>query len=261
MTATPSAADGVHAYLAVQVEALHRHRGPVVDREPDAVHRMRVATRRLRSLLTAYAGLYAELPLTRRRLRWLADELGKVRDLEVLRTRFAKRLGDERPDWFAALVEQERLAYGPLVLACERERTTKLLAAAATLAESPVFTPAAARPAEEVLAPVVEAARRDMLRALASIPGAADPDEARHRARNAAKRTRYAAEAAAVLGEPAEAIADEAKRIQNRFGRCQDDIVAIRYLEAHAPGSALLEDERRRHAKHLARVEAMLESA
>jgi CHAD domain-containing protein len=259
MTATPSAGAGVHEYLALQVEALRRHREPVMEREPDAVRRMRVATRRLRSLLSTYPGLYAEVPFNRRRLRWLADELGKVRDLEVLRARFAKRLGDERPDWFAALAEQEERAYGPLIQACSRERTTKLLAAAERMASAPVFSADAARPAEEVLAPIVERASQDLRRALAGIAGAADPDEARHAVRNAAKRTRYTAEAAAVLGEPAEAVAAEAERFQNLFGRCQDDVIAIRYLEAHAPDSGLLEDERRRHAKHLARAEAAFE--
>jgi len=259
MTATPNAGTGVHAYLTLQVEALHQCREPVMDREPDAVHRMRVATRRLRSLLSTYSGLYTEIPFSRRRLRWLADELGEVRDLEVLRMRFAKKLGDERPDWFNALAEQETLAYGPLIQTCSRERTLKLLKAAERLAESPDFSPAAALPADAVLAPIVAASQRDLTRALEDIAGAADPDEARHAARNAAKRTRYTAEAATVLGESAETIAAEAKKLQNRFGKCQDDVVAIAYLETHAPDDALLERERRAHAKHLARVDAAIE--
>ncbi|MDN3239968.1 CHAD domain-containing protein [Glycomyces tritici] len=258
MTATPSAVTGVHTYLALQVEALHEFREPVIRAEPDAVHRMRVATRRLRSLLSTYSGLYETMPLNRRRLRWLADELGTVRDLEVLRMRFAKRLGDERPDWFEALAEQERLAYEPLARACSRERTTKLLAAAQAMATAPQYSAAAAQPVESVLGPIVEASRRDLERALDAIDGAADPDAARHTARNAAKRTRYTAEAAVDLGEPAAAIASGAKRLQNLFGRCQDDVVAIRYLEAHAPESPVLERERQAHAKHLAKVEAAL---
>ncbi|SDD31857.1 CHAD domain-containing protein [Glycomyces harbinensis] len=249
----------MHAYLTVQVEALLRHHEPVMEREPDAVHRMRVATRRLRSLLSTYSGLYAEIPLQRRRLRWLATELGRVRDLEVLRTRFAKRLDDERPDWFEALVEQEALAYGPLIRTLERERTRKLLKAAEHLAASPEFSPAAAQPADDVIAPIVAASQRDLARALERIATAADPDQARHAARNAAKRTRYTAEAATALGESAETVAAAAKKLQNRFGKCQDDVVAIAYLEAHAPDSPLLERERRAHAKHLARVDAAIE--
>lgn len=258
MTAIPSAVTGVHAYLTLQVEALHRYREPVIRAEPDAVHRMRVATRRLRSLLSTYSGLYEDVPLNRRRLRWLADELGKVRDLEVLRMRFAKRLGDDRPDWFAALAEQERLAYGPLAHACSRERTHKLLKAAEQMSASPTFAPAANEPVETALGPIVEAARKDLARALDAIDGAADPDVARHMARNVAKKTRYTAEAAVDLGEPAAAIAADAKRLQNLFGRCQDDVVAIQYLEAHAPDSVLLEREHRARAKHLAKADAAL---
>jgi CHAD domain-containing protein len=258
MTATPSAVNGVHTYLALQVATLHEFREPVINAEPDAVHRMRVATRRLRSLLSTYSGLYETMPLNRRRLRWLADELGEVRDLEVLRMRFAKRLGDERPDWFEALAEQERLAYGPLAKACSRERTTKLLAAAQAMATAPQYAAVASQPVEAVLGPILEAARKDLERALDAIESAADPDEARHEARNAAKRTRYTAEAAVDLGEPAETIAVEAKRLQNLFGRCQDDVVAIRYLETHAPDSPVLEREHRARAKHLAKVEAAL---
>jgi CHAD domain-containing protein len=258
MTATPNAATGVHTYLALQVETLHRYREPVIRAEPDAVHRMRVATRRLRSLLSTYSGLYEEIPLRPRRLRWLADELGKVRDLEVLRMRFAKRLGDERPDWFEALAEQERLAYGPLAQVCTRERTLKLLKAAESMSASPTFSPAANEPVEAALGPIVEAARKDLARALDAIDGAADPDEARHTARNVAKKTRYTAEAAVDLGETAAAIAVDAKRLQNLFGRCQDDVVAIQYLEAHAPDSPVLEREHQALAKHLAKAEAAL---
>jgi CHAD domain-containing protein len=256
MTAMPNAAAGVHTYLTLQVAALHEYREPVIRAEPDAVHRMRVATRRLRSLLATYAGLYEETPLSRRRLRWLADELGKVRDLEVLRMRFAKRLGDERPDWFAALAEQERLAYGPLAKACSRERTLKLLKAAEQMVAAPVFAPTANEPVDAVLGPVIEAADEELARALDAIDGAEDADEARHTARNVAKKTRYTAEAAVDLGEPAATVAARAKRLQNLFGRCQDDVVAIQYLEAHAPDSPLLERERRAHAKHVARVDA-----
>jgi CHAD domain-containing protein len=258
MSETPSAGTGVHEYFAEQAEALQRYLEPVMRREPDAVHRMRVATRRLRSLLSTYSGLYAEVPLRRRRLRWLATELGNVRDLEVLRIRFAKRLGDERPDWFAALEEQERLAYGPLIQACSRERTANLLAAARDMAEAPALSEAAERPADAVLAPIVEAARRDLAVSLAAIATSPHPDEARHQARNIAKRTRYTAEAATALGEPADTVAAEAKRLQNLLGRCQDDVVAIRYLETHAPDSPVLEREHRAHAKHLARAEAAL---
>ncbi|MEV7026428.1 CHAD domain-containing protein, partial [Kitasatospora sp. NPDC093558] len=57
--------------------------------EPDAVHRMRVACRRLRSALRTYRRLFAagatdELVAE---LRWLAAARGRARDREVLAER------------------------------------------------------------------------------------------------------------------------------------------------------------------------------
>ena len=59
---------------------------------PDAVHKMRVATRRLRSALTTFKALFAAdvvRPL-RDELKWLAGELGAARDAEVMRERVRK---------------------------------------------------------------------------------------------------------------------------------------------------------------------------
>ena len=56
---------------------------------PDAVHKMRVATRRLRSALTTFKPLFdADVvrPLGGE-LKWLAGELGAARDAEVMRDR------------------------------------------------------------------------------------------------------------------------------------------------------------------------------
>jgi CHAD domain-containing protein len=254
-----SAGAGVHPYFAKQARKLRKNRKRVLRRDEDAVHQMRVATRRLRSLLSTYGHLYAETPLARKRLRWLAAALAEVRDIEVLRMRFARRLGQERPEWFAELCAEEGRAYERVAMAFGRKRFSTLMDAAEAMATAPHFTLAAVQPAEDVLAPDVEAAQADLAAALADIETAADPDAARHAARKAAKRARYTAQAAAgALGEPAAAIAAEAERIQSLLGRCQDDVVAIAYLEAHAPDAAILDDERRAHAEHLAEAESAL---
>jgi CHAD domain-containing protein len=259
MAVAVSAGAGVHPYFAKQVKKLRKNRKRVLRRDEDAVHQMRVATRRLRSLLSTYGHLYAEVPLSRKRLKWLASVLGEVRDLEVLRMRFAEQLGDERPAWFEALYAKEQRAYEGVALAFGRKRFAELMAAAESMAVSPHFTLAAVQPATEILAPDVEAAQSEFDSALAAIQAAPDPDAARHAARKAAKRSRYTAEAASsALGEPAETIASEAERLQSLFGRCQDDVVAIAYLEAHAPDSPLLQVERLAHEAHLAAVDAAL---
>src|SRR5262249_10994971 len=63
-------------------DAAVRHGG-----DPQAVHRARVATRRLRSDLRTYRGIVdpAWAGALRDELRWLGDLLGGVRDLDVLR--------------------------------------------------------------------------------------------------------------------------------------------------------------------------------
>ncbi|KIF03237.1 hypothetical protein PL81_25435, partial [Streptomyces sp. RSD-27] len=87
----PGPADGtaaahVLAYLREQRDALVAQ-DPAVRRDlPDSVHRMRVATRRLRSALATHRKVLdrtATDPL-REELRWLAAELGADRDREVL---------------------------------------------------------------------------------------------------------------------------------------------------------------------------------
>lgn len=89
----------VLSYLREQVGVLVGL-DPAVRRElPDAVHRMRVTCRRLRSCLRSYRSV-----LDRRvtdpvaaELRWLAGELGAARDQEVLRERIGAAL-DGLPD-------------------------------------------------------------------------------------------------------------------------------------------------------------------
>src|SRR5688572_5678514 len=53
---------------------------------PEGVHDMRVAIRRLRSVLRDFAGIPGKRPLANltRSLKKLADALGRVRDLDVL---------------------------------------------------------------------------------------------------------------------------------------------------------------------------------
>ena len=67
--------------------------------EPDAVHKMRVGTRRLRSTLKTFRPLYDRDTTDRLRaeLRWLAESLGHVRDAEVLAARLGRAL-DAEPD-------------------------------------------------------------------------------------------------------------------------------------------------------------------
>src|SRR5450631_627169 len=77
----------VVAYLRTQLDELRaRDPGSRVD-SPDAVHRMRVASRRLRSSLATFGPLFAgsQAQHLRDELLWLGAILGPVRDVEVMR--------------------------------------------------------------------------------------------------------------------------------------------------------------------------------
>ncbi|MEU7239406.1 CYTH and CHAD domain-containing protein [Streptomyces sparsogenes] len=225
---------------------------------PDSVHRMRVATRRLRSAFRSFRKVLdraATDPLADE-LKWLAGELGIDRDREVLTARLEERLR-ELPD------ELRAGPVAPLLGAWARERRggtrdrllgvldgdryLALLNALDALSADPPLRPAAARPPEDLL---VEAVERDYRRlaalvttALAAPPGQ-DRDLAMHEARKEAKRARYAAEAARpALGRPAKAFADLMIGLQELLGDHQDSCVARRALrelaeQAHTAGES-----------------------
>jgi inorganic triphosphatase YgiF len=94
LTRHSSAAEVVLAYLRDQVAAISRY-DPLVRRdEPDAVHQMRVATRRARSALQAFGSILdreAARPLCAE-LKWLAATLGQARDSEVMLDRLTADL-------------------------------------------------------------------------------------------------------------------------------------------------------------------------
>src|SRR5215469_11068317 len=99
LTRHSSAAEVVLSYLRDQVAAISRY-DPLVRRdEPDAVHQMRVATRRARSALQAF-GTIIDRETTRplcAELKWLATMLGQARDTEVLQARLAADLAAVPP--------------------------------------------------------------------------------------------------------------------------------------------------------------------
>ena len=100
----------VLAYLHEQAEAIVREDSAVRLDVPGAVHRMRVATRRMRSALQAYRRV-VDRSATRElsdEPTWLTGVLGDARDLEVLRGRFTEAV-ELLPDELALGPVQARL--------------------------------------------------------------------------------------------------------------------------------------------------------
>src|SRR5580693_8716867 len=84
MTPASPAGQVVLAYLRKQAAALDSLAPGVRRDEPDAVHQMRVATRRLRSTLRTFRRVIGPAGHLDEELRWLGSVLGEARDAEVL---------------------------------------------------------------------------------------------------------------------------------------------------------------------------------
>ncbi|MFD7032328.1 CHAD domain-containing protein [Streptomyces sp. NPDC059917] len=248
---------GAHvlAYLRAQRDALVAQDPAVRRALPDAVHQMRVATRRLRSALRTHRRVLDRErtdPLGQE-LRWLAGELGVDRDQEVLLDRLRTRLG-ELPQTLVLGPVRARLriwntarrsgSRRRALATLDGKRYLALLDALDALLQDPPLLPAAAKPAPRVLPKAVLADYERLSgrigTALALTPGE-DRDLALHDARKAAKRARYAAEAAVpALGAPAKRLAKAMKSVQTLLGDHQDSVVArdaLRALAVQANGA------------------------
>lgn len=237
------AGEAVTSYVAAQLAAIRRYDIEVRRDTEDAVHQMRVATRRARSALQAY-GRVIERDLTRAltdELKWLAGVLGAARDLEVLRDRVLAVAASQPAEnvlgpvqariekWFAPRQAQAR---SELLTALASDRYLALLDDLASLVADPPLTRLARKPAATVLPRELDRSFRRVRRHLrAASPGGAGRDVELHQARKAGKRLRYAAEAARpVLGKPAHRVVKRTKVLQEVLGEHQDAVVAAPVL-------------------------------
>jgi CHAD domain-containing protein len=208
--------------------------------EPDAVHQMRVTTRRLRSTLQAFGGYTGqEAGHLADELKWLGALLGEARDAEVLSARLLDNL-EEMPAELVIGPVQARVrghfasvrarARAAVIDALDSERYFALLDGLDQLTARQAGAQAAGQPAGAALPREVwrtyRTTRRRMRRALHSPAGPAR-DAALHQARKAAKRARYAAEAVApALGADARRFGRRMKNLQTVLGDHQDTVVA-----------------------------------
>jgi len=208
----------------------------------EAVHQLRVATRRLRAALRLFAPVLPPRVAAHARaeLRSLGRAIGAVRDLDVLGAAVMARA--------ARLDPALRHALGPLGVAIHDERATAHAALGATLdgrrfhrlldglaafAESP----APARgdvPLGAIAADLVRPLLRDALRAGRAL-GPDAPPAVVHRARIRVKRLRYALETLRGLGGPAvRKTTVRLARLQERLGEHQDAVTHRTWLLAYA---------------------------
>jgi CHAD domain-containing protein len=242
-TATRTAGDVLVTYLAAQFEHLLAY-DPLVrlaDSDDDSVHKMRVSVRRLRSLLRTHRRMVDQVRAGTLdgELKWLADALGEVRDLEVQHERFRRRLADlpgaqQSPVWLLGMAAGEHRARDRVRETLLTRRYYDLLDAVDGFLAAPPLNARAGRTARKETPKVVARAWRKMLdrydRA-ARLSAGQERDVALHGTRKAAKRARYTAEAAeAALGAPAAKLARRAERLQDILGAHRDGVVAAQRL-------------------------------
>ena len=241
----PTGADVVLAAVRQQVDALRDADLMIRTGQPDAVHKFRVACRRLRSILAAFRPVLdrtATDPL-RDELRWLGEQLSDARDGEVALAHLSELVTDQPPELIpgpvAARVQQSRLREG-LRGAEEARRTVddprylRLVDALHALLAEPPLAAEAGEPAPGVLRKAVRRSGRRLRHRVddARQAGAEDRMHALHESRKAAKRVRYTGEVAvATLGSSASALVDCMERVQDVLGEVQDTEVTRGWCE------------------------------
>jgi CHAD domain-containing protein len=233
------------AYVAAQAEALAVVEPLAREDRPDAIHRMRVAARRLRSALATYRAVVDPAVGTalRDELRWLGGTLGEVRDAEVIQQRLLaavaglphRQVVGDAAERITVVLGARRAAALRVALAdLDGGRYLVLRERLDRFATTPPLLPAAdaggAATLPQLLARSGHRVKRAAVRAGAATPGP-EQDAALHEVRKAAKRARYAAESAApVLGGAATRAASRMAAVQDHLGAYQDVVVSLAVL-------------------------------
>ncbi|MFK0246086.1 CHAD domain-containing protein [Amycolatopsis azurea] len=234
-----SARGVVLRYVRAQIAALSAADLAVRLDRPDAVHRMRVAGRRLRGVFSVYARVLGGRRLLRAvsdELRWLGGELGPARDVEVQWARARPWAGEWANECFAVLADEAR---DQVLRALDGDRYLHLLTALDVLEvvlserARDQWAKAARRPAIRVLPGLARAAADKVdsrVAIVAGAPSGPERERAVHDVRKAAKRLRYALEAGdevlPVDAKPA------LRAFQDLLGEFQDSVVARELLSA-----------------------------
>ncbi|WP_082369053.1 CYTH and CHAD domain-containing protein [Arthrobacter sp. ERGS1:01] len=245
-TGNGSALDVVTAYLDRQLGEILALDPGVRMGSPDAIHRMRSATRRERSVLTAYGSLFAKNETNRLKaeLKWLAKILGRPRDAEVMRERLRCRLQGLPPalrnGTVTGPVEDElgtsyNVGYKAVLQALETLRYYRLLDNLEQFLRLPPAKSRASQPARKATAGLVnkQAKRLDRAhRAAARAKNGGAGDAALHQVRKDAKRLQHAAESVqGIHGKRARKLSKAAHRFQKILGDHQDSVVVRAFLD------------------------------
>ncbi|RZL83757.1 MAG: CYTH and CHAD domain-containing protein [Rhodococcus sp. (in: high G+C Gram-positive bacteria)] len=234
-------------YLAAQKDSLVTADLGVRRDLEESVHDLRVAARRIRSVLQVYGADLRDQQTVDElivELRWVGQALGSARDTEVQWSRLVDRLGDaeEIPDrevvrarldeYFSGLAATARPA---ALAALNSQRYLDLLAGLDTFLAA-VEASEGAGPSKKKVAKslrTMSKSVRKRVRKATAATSRGERDELTHRARKRAKRMRYAIESTRSLTPKASDRAHtKFKGFQDVLGEYQDAVVARDHILA-----------------------------
>jgi len=229
----------LRAALDIRLRALVAHDpGTRVGEDPEELHQMRVAVRRMRAMLKAARPLLDRVWADdlRAELGWLGRALGPVRDADVLVERLRGRAAafddtsrDAVETLIEALVADRETARVEMLAVLDSRRYTTLLRRLATAVSRPLPTPDG-RLAAASLVELVRAEYRRLTKAVRAA-GEDPPDEVLHALRIQGKRLRYTSELVAASGrkperKPVRKLVESTVALQDVLGEHQDACVA-----------------------------------
>ncbi|MCC6383275.1 MAG: CHAD domain-containing protein [Dehalococcoidia bacterium] len=249
MLATMTAAEAAFAILRRHFRAfLANEPGTRLGEDPEGLHDMRVAARRLRAALAAFR---AFLPPRTQRFRdelgWAARVLGEVRDLDVQlerltewRTGFTPSQAAALDDLEALLQARRRVARAKMLAALNSRRYAVLVERfAAILRRGPPRSFLAGQAPVLAVAPDLLEKRYRRARRLGDAIGRSSPPTEYHALRIEAKKLRYALEFFGPLyGRQATDFSRRVTALQDLLGLHQDAEVAVVALHALAASEA-----------------------
>jgi CHAD domain-containing protein len=235
-----SVAEVVGGYLAAQVGVLQALEIPVIRDEPEAVHRSRVATRRLRCTLRTFDGAFRAVAVRglREELRWHGEMLGAPRDTEVLSARMAEILTALSPDQAEVVrpaVEQALRgrhgeAHQALVTSMLTDRYRRLQLSLEQLLAAPPLHPMAGEPAAILLPQMWDQAVTRVRHALARAQARPSDLTRWHEVRKASKAARYGAELVAGSQPHAEDAVEAWTQVTTHLGAVQDAVIGNQFV-------------------------------
>ncbi|MCU1502527.1 MAG: domain containing protein, partial [Ilumatobacteraceae bacterium] len=235
--------------LAAQVEAIVAADPLIREGDAEAVHAMRVATRRLRSSLATFRPLFdaSRTEPVRDDLRDLGGVLGALRDDQVLLERLRGEVAELPPELVLGPVadritremnDRASAHHAQVIERLDSDAHLGLLDRLHALVADPPWRGGRPVTRKQLRQGVARAAHRvdRIAAALASSANALD-DPRQHDLRKAAKRARYAAELVRPLfGKPAKRSAGRFEALQEELGEYQDSIGAQAVLRQLGAG-------------------------